>query len=324
MIGRQYVPNHTIEEGLSNELIFTFFILMHGATIKEKMPEESVFDDCVMFSKTGSMCYSYDNSPGTIQHDLSHLKGKMQKNLKTFTYDTLNECIVSNIKPKYKKEIPDCENEIPEKNYTIKKDEIEQMATHCFKPVSIINFDKALIRHSDYDYYGIFLISVHEKISDDEFKYIRVDDSEKVNGYDRMLNLLNMDDLMKFINFFGGVIPEMHSATFTQNMVPKNWSGIYLNEDRTFILSIRISKFVEIIKNILKHVGKKIKINLIDYSCSKYYANKSLTCEFPGSDIENFAVEHKFGGKRKNKTKRKRRKNVKKVNRKITRQVKSK
>ena len=71
-------------------------------------------------------------------------------------------------------------------------------------------------------------------------------------------------------------------------------------------------------------MGKKIKINLIDYSCSKYYANKILTCGFPGSaDVENFAVEHKFGGKRKNKTKRKRRKNVKKFNRKITRQVKS-
>ena len=133
-----------------------------------------------------------------------------------------------------------------------------------------------------------------------------------------------MNDLVKFSDFFGGVIPEMHSVKLLQNMVPKNWSGIYLNDDRENILDIKMSKFVEIIKNILGGVGKKIKINLIDYSCSKYYANKSLTCEFPGSDIENFAVEHKFGGKRKNKTKRKRRKNVKKFNRKITCQVKSK
>lgn len=320
MIGHRYGSKHTIEEGLPNDLIFTFFILMHGATIEQKF--KSVFNDCVMFSKTGSLCYSYDNSDETIYHDLSHLKEKMQKNLETFTYDTLDECIVSNIQPKYKKEIPDCENEIPEKNYIINKNETNQMATHCFKPVSIINFDKALIRHGDYDHYGIFLISVHEKISDDEFKYIKVDDSEKVNGYDRMLNLLNMDDLVKFSNFFGGVVPEMNSAIFTKNMVPKNWSGIHLNEDRTFILSIRMSKFVEIIKNILQYVGKKIKINLIDYSCSKYYANNSLTCEFPGSDIENFAIEHKFGGKRKNKTKRKIRKNVKKVNRKMTSQTK--
>ena len=313
MIGRRYVSNHSMrmEEGLPNDLIFTFFIFMHGATIQQKMPDESVFDDCMMFSKTGSLCLSCDNSNETIQHDLSHLKRKMQKDLRTFTYDTLDECIVSNIKPKYIKEIP-------ENKHGIEKDEIEQMTTHCFKPVPRINFDKKFSRYDYYNHYGIFLLSVHEKISNEQFTYINVNDSP------HMLNLLNMDDLVKFCDFFGGVIPELHSVELTQNMVPKNWSGIYLNEDRKNILDIKMSKFVEMMKIILGGVGKKIKINLIDYSCSKYYANKSLTCEFPGSDIENFAVEHKFGGKRKNKTKRKRRKNMKKFNRNISSQVKCK
>ena len=170
-------------------------------------------------------------------------------------------------------------------------------------PLPSITYDKSLSIKSWTelffpDNYGIFLMSVNKK-ENGIYKYI--------NLFPKELNLLYISELKKLADVFGTNVPELNSEIFDSSGKANDlnfteWSGIQLSDNKEIIMKIKMSKFVEIIKNI---VGTNNFFNLIDYSCSinrtrnlldkpKYYVTESI-------NEENAAGEKIWGGKKVNK-----------------------
>jgi hypothetical protein len=170
-------------------------------------------------------------------------------------------------------------------------------------PLPTITYDKTLSIKSWTelyfpDNYGIFLMSVNKK-ENGLYKYI--------NLFPKELNLLYISELKKLADVFGTNVPELDNENFNINGNANDlnfteWSGIQLSDNKEIIMKIKMSKFVEIIKNI---VGTNNFFNLIDYSCSinrtrnlldkpKYYVTEPI-------NEENAAGEKIWGGKNKNK-----------------------
>ena len=179
-------------------------------------------------------------------------------------------------------------------------------------PLPSITYDKTLRIKSLMelyfpDNYGIFLMSVNKK-ENGIYKYI--------NLFSKELNLLYISELKKMAHTFGTNVPELNSENFDSNGNANDfdftqWSGIQLSDNKEIIMKIKMSKFVEIIKQI---VGPNNFFNLIDYSCSvnrtrnlldkpKYYFTEPI-------NEENAAGEKKWGGKNKRKGKGKRKNTI--------------
>jgi hypothetical protein len=172
-------------------------------------------------------------------------------------------------------------------------------------PLPTITYDKTLRIKSFMelyfpDNYGIFLMSVNKK-ENGVYKYI--------NLFSKELNLLYISELKKLSHIFGTNVPNLNSEIFDSNGNANDfdfteWTGIELSNNKEIIMKIKMSKFVEIIKQI---VGPNNFFNLIDYSCSvnrtrslldkpKYYFTEPI-------NEENAAGEKKWGGKNKKKGK---------------------
>ena len=152
----QTIPDDSLsnmEEGIPNELIFTFYIVMHGLTININLSEyeTKLFNSCRMFSRTGSTCstlqslYSRNNS-------ITILKQQLQKDLNNSSYDVISECIKQNLKPKY---VADVESELPEEDEKF-------VISNCYKTLLKITHDKILGTEKENDL-GIILLSDHKK-----------------------------------------------------------------------------------------------------------------------------------------------------------------
>ena len=284
-----------MEEGIPNELIFTFYIIMHAATININLSEyeTKLFSSCRMFSRTGSTCSAIHSSDLT-HNNITILKQQLQKDLNNSSYDVINKCIKQNLKPKY---IEDFNSELLEEDKKID-------TSNCYKTLLRITHDKILSTKKEKDL-GIFLLSVHKKNLDGSLSYIPI-------IYPYLLNLLIISELQKFAEIFGGVVPELISSDINIKKSLKLWSGIELSSDKTQIETIRLSKFIEILNSILKNTGKKCKYNLIDESCSNDIYNQNLKISFEGIDTENTPPSGDFfGGKnKKNKKNKKKIKNT--------------
>lgn len=296
-----------IEEGRPNELIFTFYIVMHGAKVGNNLSEyeATLFDNCRMFSKTGGTCYSYNNIFDSTQHKLTLLKQQLQKDLKKSSYNIIDNCISTNIKSQYKKTISSLtESELfPSRGFPDTKEDKDFIISNCCKTLIGIKHDKILSIENNKDL-GIFLLSIHKKNLDESLSYIPI-------KYPHSLNLLIISELQKFAEIFKGTVPDLIkiSNKFNEKQSLTLWSGIELSSDKKQIETIKLSKFIEIINSILKNTGKKCNYNLVDDSCSKDVYNPYLKESFGGIDIENMTTDF-FGGKNKNKNKKRKNKNT--------------
>ena len=275
-----------MEAGIPNELIFTFYIAMHGAIINVNLTpdEESIFDNCRIFSKSGSTCYTYNSD--SIQDDITILKQQLHKNLDNSSFDIINNCIKQNLKPKYIQYINSLSKSelFPQVNFPDTKEDKSFIISNCRKTLLRVINDKIFGTKNE-NGLGIFLLSVHKKELDGSLSYIKIE-------HPYLLNLLIISELQKFAKIFNGVIPELKSEKFTID----SWSGIELSSNNKEIITIKLSKFVELINSILKNTGKKCNYNLIDESCSKDINDPYIKKSFPGFDIENTFTEKEVFG----------------------------
>jgi hypothetical protein len=198
------------------------------------------------------------------------------------------------------------------------------------------------------EFNGIFIVSVHEKINNDEYKILYPFDNSQ---FGTNLNLLKMNDLMEFAMLFNGeniihgLIKE--TTTLPTNEYTVSYDTIMKNKtiseyerkqrldqiNREYyeilqqwnvtvkksqeIQAIKMSYLVDIIKQI---VGPKCKVNILDYSCN------SITRSIPEadlpnvkylvpSDVENPGSKSWGGDKKKTKKTKKKRKSKRKKSR---------
>jgi hypothetical protein len=294
----QIIPNDSLinmEAGLPNELIFTFYIAMHGAIINVNLTpdKESIFDNCRIFSRSGSTCYAY-NSDKLNRETVKLLKQKLQKNLDNSSYDIINNCIEQNIKPKYISNVNSLSSaELIPYRFPDTKEDKKFIISNCYKPLLRITKDK-LFASKNEDGLVILLLSVHKKNLDGTLSYIKID-------YPYSLNLLIISELQIFAEIFGGVVPELKNEEFNINNI-NLWSGIELSSNKKEIVTIKLSTFVELINSILKNTGKKCNYNLIDESCSKDINDPFVKEIFQHIDLEN--TPEYYGGKNKKKQKK--------------------
>jgi hypothetical protein len=240
-------------------LIFTFVFFLHGGVYNLELSEEDlqIFDNCRLFSKTADFTITC-NDPNIIESVIK----KMQQPIYGPTYDTFVK-------------------------RGLEKDSI-------LRPLPRITYDKLLGVHHQYEIfnhkYGIFLVSIHEKI-------------DGINVYKDMfpkvLNFLIVDDFIIFARAFGMNISKFSTEMFivpSSDLSFKLWSGIELSPDGKLIMKIKLSKLIEIIKLI---VGPDNYFNLLDLSCSLNNTDvKIRDYNKTAADIENMAGEEIWGGKK--------------------------
>ena len=287
--------------------IITIAIIAHGQIIDAELSPQrtSSFEDVRLFS------YSGVSNPTSLSHiDEHRLLNTMnfifRKNLDKPTMNVitdvrnkiLNAGIANNSTP--------TENQICTIFENISFDKIIGASTNIF--CKLLNCIMPSIL-------GIFLISVHEKHTDNNYEciYPPLPYSPPVS-----LNLLNIDDLSKFANIYNKTIDANSLGSLP---LPKNSDNDFLQKMQEWnielknnqIENIRLSKLAELIKYI---AGSNCKINIMDFSCSavmcselsNYNKNKKYIVE---SDIENKPHDSNWGGKNKHSNTRKKRKNKK-------------
>ena len=236
-----------------NNLIFTFMFFLHGGIVNLELSQEDykIFKNCRLFSETTNFGRTCSNP------DIDYMKQTLQKNIKGSTYDI------------FVKRARETESGI--------------------KPLVTITYDKMFGVNDEseingwFDGYGIYLLSVHERIEGiNVYKDIS-------NGSNQLLNLLKIKDLEKFASVFGNEIGS-RLRIGTQ---------IVLSSEGDFIFKIKMSKFIELIKSI---VGENNYFNLLDFSCSVNKTDQPVRFyNTQIADIENMSGEELWGGK-KNKT----------------------
>lgn len=279
-----------------NSLIVTIAVQMHGKIINVNLSPalKNVFDDVRLFSRAGGF-NDVLSSRFTEQHILENVKKIFQKDLSTSSLDVIKRYV------EYSHPI---QKRILKENYeTSTTEEERESVCQLYNNVTI---DKIFGTNQTYsnstwlgkicslfEVQGIFLVSVHEKRSENDYKLIY----PPVSGKD--VNLLNISDFQAFARMFGSELPDLNSAPDTfvlplaeyrtrlsrirnDKSMNENERAIIINQQNAEINSImdtwnvhmetpekieaiKMSKLVKIIKTI---IGPKCKINILDYSCS--------------------------------------------------------
>ena len=163
------------------------------------------------------------------------------------------------------------------------------------KPLASITFDKLLGATTGEmgegflisGGYGIFLVATHQP----------VDGTNKFRELPYW-NLLKVADLKAFAETFNYQINSLGSEPINLPTNPTGfhiWSGIELSLDGKYIVKIKMSKFVEIIKSI---VGDNAYINLLDFSCSPNASgNPARSWDMQIADVENMEGVEIWGGR---------------------------
>ena len=299
--------------------IVTIIVMTHGQVIELNISPEKqkVFQNVTLLSLAGDFVET-GLGPNPLRNDHREYLNKMfQQNLNNTTLSVM-QTAADRIRPAYS-------------NYM--KMFFGQSAENSCKIFDNIQYDKAfgmgvdgildrIVQFISPDVFGIYLISVHEKIDNTTLDLIYPVDNTLPN-----LDLLQRGDLIKFATFFKTdgetIIDRLKNASTpwrpiadisptdeTQIEEIQNWKvTTSLSGD---ILQIRLSYLISIIKDIFGH--NKCKMNIIDYSCSPIAHflsdDERLFLYMNECDIEN--RRRPFGGKNARKKRRTHRRFAKK------------
>lgn len=246
-------------------LIFTFFINCHGAIYNLELNHENnnIFERCRLFSETGHKFTGPSSGITCSNPDEDYLKEHIRKDIYGPMYNLFTR----------------------------------RGTESMIQPLAAITFDKILgaePREIDglfSDKYGIYLSSIHRKTESGLNKFIEFP----------YLNLLKISDLKIFTERFHRGIIRLGSE---QIILPTNqtgfneWTGLELDLTSNYIVHIKMTKFIEIIKSI---VGNDAYFNLLDFSCSVNRSERSVYIWHTQiADRENMEGVEIWGGVKRN------------------------
>jgi hypothetical protein len=322
-------------------IIPTFAIITHGSIIEANLSPEkqNIFKNVRLFSLAGDVQESH-HSLDDENTFLQNLNDLFQMDLDVPTSDIIEQ-YSNNIRPAY-------QDKIQSMNMT------NMNSKNVCRIFDNITIDKILGRGAPASglFYkmmecimppiiGVFLISIHKKISDNHFELLYPSAGDPPSN----LNLFNIKDFTTFANMppfnkpfpaklfdLSTPIPSRIVDPEKIAMVEQNKSftnekknvmlqqqrhelaqitllwDVTISPDRKYINAIRMSILVQAIKDI---IGTNSKINLLDYSCT------NQTLRMPRSHepyLQNFSTEQslpttaskKWGGKYTNMRKNRR------------------
>ena len=335
-------------ECVSNgSIIITLAIQTHGKVIDLNLSpnKNNIFNDVRLFSKSGEFV-DVVSSPFQDKNILRKVNDIFQTDLNKPSLDSMNE-YVKYSHPIYKRFVEESKTNINNENVCRLFDNItfdKAFSTNLLNDSNgILCLVDKLLDLINPEFNGIFIVSVHEKINNDDFKLIYPYDSTQ---FGTNLNLLKINDLMEFSMLFNGkniihsliketttlptneytsiyeklmnnkTIPEYERKQMLDQInreyyeILQHWNVTVKNSQQ--IQAIKMSYLVDIIKQI---VGPNCKINILDYSCN------SITRSIPEADLPNVKylvpiddenpASKNWGGKKLKKTKKKRTKRKK-------------
>jgi hypothetical protein len=239
-------------------LIFTFFIYTHGivSDLELSIDDNKILNRCRLFSETGHNLGITCSIP-----DEDYMQEQTRKDIFGPMYDFFTN----------------------------------RGADFAIKPMASITFNKILgatpweMDGLLSDKYGIYLLSVHRKMASGLNVFIELP----------YWNLLKIDDLKKFIRHFNRntILLENENIKLpTNRTIFRRWSGITLHTNHKYIILLKMTKFIEIIKSI---VGDNAYFNLLDFSCSVNRAGMSISpWHTQIADRENMEGVEIWGGQR--------------------------
>lgn len=308
-----------------NSIIVTIAVQMHGKIININLSPalKIAFDNVRLFSRAGGFNDVF-SSRFTEQHILEHVNKMFQKDLSTSSLDVVKRYV------EYSHPI---QKRILKENYeTSTTEEERESACQLYNNVTIdkifgtnqTNSNSTLLGKicSLFEFQGIFLVSVHEKRSETDYKLLYPRVANKEIG--KNMNLLNISEFQAFARMFGAELPDLNSApdTFvlplaehrarlsliqndksitdteratiiTQqnaeiNSIMNAWNVHMENPEK--IEAIKMSKLAKIIKTL---VGPLCKLNILDYSCSSIDESVPLSSSF--FDTNRFKPSYSVG-----------------------------
>lgn len=277
-------------------IIVTIALQMHGTIVDVKLSDalKRVFENTRLFSKSVKLGYA---PSGYISesHILYKVNEMFQQNLNTSSLEVVKRYVEYSY-PKYNAYLKHWYSDITTE---------EEQSTVC-RLYNNVTIDKILTTNSTEsqstywdrlcylaEVQGIFLVSIHEKREENDYKLIYPKELEKGKN----LNLLKVSDFDEFAHMFNKDLPDLNALSevfsieefktrktditndrsLTDNQKKqmirqqdvqiydtiKSWN-IQMENPRT-IEAIKLSVLVKLIKNI---VGPECKLNIFDYSCS--------------------------------------------------------
>jgi len=254
----QPIPELVETLSTSEPLIFTFFIYTHGSVrdLELSIDDNKILNRCRLFSETGHNLGITCSIP-----DEDYMQEQTRKDIFGPMYDFFTN----------------------------------RGADFAIKPMASITFNKILgatpweMDGLLSDKYGIYLLSVHRKMASGLNVFIELP----------YWNLLKIDDLKKFIRHFNRntILLENENIKLpTNRTIFRRWSGITLHTNHKYIILLKMTKFIEIIKSI---VGDNAYFNLLDFSCSVNRAGMSISpWHTQIADRENMEGVEIWGGQR--------------------------
>lgn len=301
-------------ECVSNgSIIITLAVQTHGKVIDLNLSPDknNIFNDVRLFSKAGEFV-DVVSSPIQDKNILRKVNDIFQTNLNKPSLDSMNE-YVKYSHPIYKRFVEESKTNINNENVCRLFDNIifdKAFSTNLVNDGNpILCLVDKLLDLINPEFNGIFIVSVHEKINNDEYKLIYPYDSTQ---FGTNLNLLKMNELIEFARLFNGeniihgLIQETTTLptkeyTVSYDTILKNkniteyerkqmlnqmnreyyeilqqWNVTMKNSQE--IQAIKMSYLVDIIKQI---VGPNCKVNILDYSCN------SISRSIPEADLPN-------------------------------------
>jgi hypothetical protein len=303
-------------------LIVTIAIQMHGKVINLNLTPETqkIFNNVRLYSHAGDF-KDVISTPFDDYNVLPDLDKLFQKNLNESSLNVINEYIYYS-QPKYKSflqsRVSDEYNEEDREKVCRLIHNINFDKSLSTTTLTDDNFINCLFEKFNYEFTGIFIVSIHEKVDEDNFTliYPLLSDESKTkklsnkNILDKNLNILKIENIKKLATLFNKeisldfikesfIIPVqdylnrekiIKSSEYSQEeknkllLQQKNeFYQILKNwkitmKDESTIQQIKMSKLIEIIKSIF---GENCVINLFDYSCN------SATKYLPDEDRYN-------------------------------------
>lgn len=317
--------------------IVTIAVITHGSVINLNISPETqrILENVRLFSKAGDFVNSYSS----LRQDdvvLNKVNELFQKDLSGPTLDVMNEYVTYSL-PKYRAYLELDEKSPAEQQNPCRIFEslsLDKGFSSVTTPLCEQSIIERIINFLSPEFKGIFLVSIHEKVSDTNLKLIFKPE--------KPMNLLNIRHLQTFNRLFRdqSVLPDFENESI---VLPKtrfnaeakliNDSNEYTEEEkadmltklktafyekisrwnltletRDIIESIRMSYLINIIKSI---TGFDTGINILDYSCNNktsFIPKKDSTYSqyFKVADIESNVANRKWGGqwRGKNKTRK--------------------
>lgn len=292
-----------------NSYIITIVVMTHGSVIELNIPDwkQPILENVNLLSLAGDFSKTGLGNNEIKNSHINYIRNLFQRDLTKPTITTM-ETAAERIRPAYVKYINDFLNgELSTENSCKIYDNIQ--VDKAFGTGITTIFSK-MMQCILPDIVGIYVISVHKKSNHSTLELIYPMKNNNIHN-NPFLNILNMEDLKKFIDIFGinneNIINTLHAdSTKIQpisSILPtdaeaieriNNWKVTVTDGN---ISHIRLSYLIFIIKEI---VGRdKCKLNMIDYSCSHVApflnGNTKQTSYMQPRDIEN--TKSSFGGK---------------------------